>query len=392
MREVCIVSLARTPIGSFGGSLASLAAHQLGAYAIRHAVQRAGLNPSDVQEVFMGNVLSAGQGQAPAKQAALGAGLPDTVPCTTVNKVCASGMKSVMLAAQSIMLGDNDIAVAGGMESMSNVPYYLPGARWGQRLGDGKLLDGVVFDGLWDPYKNCHMGNAGELCASTYGISREEQDAYAIESYRRAAEAQKNGWFDSEIAPVEIPQRKGPALVISQDEDVAKVNFDKVPELKPVFDKAGTITAANASNINDGATAMVLMAAERAEALGIRPLARIRGFADASQAPEWFTTTPAKAMPKAAAKAGLSLEQMDLFEINEAFSVVALANMRDMNLDPAKVNVFGGAVSLGHPIGNSGARILATLISALRQRGGKLGCAGICNGGGGASALVLELV
>jgi acetyl-CoA C-acetyltransferase len=392
MREVCIVSLARTPIGSFGGSLAALAAHQLGAHAIRHAVQRAGLNPSDVQEVFMGNVLSAGQGQAPAKQASLGAGLPDTVPCTTVNKVCASGMKSVMLGAQSIMLGDNDIVVAGGMESMSNVPYYMPGARWGQRLGDGKLLDGVVFDGLWDPYKNCHMGNAGELCASTYGISREEQDAYAVESYRRAAEAQQNGWFDSEIAPVEIPQRKGPALVISQDEDVSKVNFDKVPELKPVFDKAGTITAANASNINDGATAMVLMATERAEALGIRPLARIRGFADASQAPEWFTTTPAKAMPKAAARAGLSLDQMDLFEINEAFSVVALANMRDMNLDAAKVNVYGGAVSMGHPIGNSGARILATMISALRQRGGKLGCAGICNGGGGASAMVLELV
>lgn len=391
MRKVCIVSVARTPIGSFGGSLVSLAAHQLGAHAIRQAISRAGLQPSDVQEVFMGNVLSAGQGQAPAKQASLGGGIPDTVPCTTVNKVCASGMKAVMFGAQSIMLGDQDIVVAGGMESMSNVPYYLPGSRWGQRLGDGKMIDGVVFDGLWDPYKNCHMGNAGELCASTYGITREEQDAYAVESYRRAAEAQDKGWFDAEIAAVEIPQRSGNPVVVNQDEDVRKVNFDKVPTLKPVFDKQGTITAANASNINDGATALVLMAEDRAKAMGIKPLAHILSFADASQAPEWFTTTPAKAMPKAAAKAGLTLADMDYFEINEAFSVVALANNREMGLEADRVNVFGGAVSMGHPIGNSGARILATLISVLRQKGGRRGCAGICNGGGGASALVLEL-
>lgn len=359
---------------------------------MRAAIARAGIDPDLIQEVFMGNVLSAGQGQAPAKQASLGGGIPNTVPCTTVNKVCASGMKALMFGAQSILLGDNDIVLAGGMESMSNVPYYLPNARWGQRLGDGKTVDGVVYDGLWDPYKNCHMGNAGELCASTYGISREEQDAYAIESYRRAAEAQKNGWFSAEIEPVSIAQRSDNPLVISEDEDVTKVNFDKIPGLKPVFDKQGTITAANASNINDGATAMVLMSTERAAALGLKPLAKIRSYADASQAPEWFTTTPAKAMPKAVAKAGLSLSDIDYFEINEAFSVVALANNRDMGLDAARVNVFGGAVSMGHPIGNSGARIIATLISVLRQKGGRLGCAGICNGGGGASAMVVELL
>ena len=392
MREVCIVSLARTPIGSFGGALSSMPAHQLGAHVIRQAIIRAGIQPEDVQEVFMGNVLTAGQGQAPAKQASLGGGIPDTVPCTTINKVCASGMKAIMFGAQSIQLGDNDIVIAGGMESMSNVPYYVPGARWGQRLGDGKIVDGVVHDGLWDPYKNCHMGNAGELCASTFQISREEQDAYAIESYKRAAEAQKNGWFNEEIAAVEIPQRSGNPLVIKEDEDVLKVNFDKIPSLRPVFDKQGSITAANASNINDGATAMVLMSVERAKALGLKPIAKIRSFADASQAPEWFTTTPSKAMPKAVAKAGLKMEDVEYFEINEAFSVVAIANNREMGLDPTKVNVFGGAVSMGHPIGNSGARILATLISVLRHKGAKLGCAGICNGGGGASAMVLELV
>ena len=392
MREVCIVSLARTPIGSFGGALSSMPAHQLGAHVIRQAIIRAGIQPEDVQEVFMGNVLTAGQGQAPAKQASLGGGIPDTVPCTTINKVCASGMKAIMFGAQSIQLGDNEIVIAGGMESMSNVPYYVPGARWGQRLGDGKIVDGVVHDGLWDPYKNCHMGNAGELCASTFQISREEQDAYAIESYKRAAEAQKNGWFNEEIAAVEIPQRSGNPLVIKEDEDVLKVNFDKIPSLRPVFDKQGSITAANASNINDGATAMVLMSVERAKALGLKPIAKIRSFADASQAPEWFTTTPSKAMPKAVAKAGLKMEDVEYFEINEAFSVVAIANNREMGLDPTKVNVFGGAVSMGHPIGNSGARILATLISVLRHKGAKLGCAGICNGGGGASAMVLELV
>ncbi len=390
MREVVIVSLARTPIGSFGGTLKAFAAHQLGAHAIRSAIERAGIAPGDVQEVYMGNVLTAGQGQAPAKQASLGAGIPDTVPCTTVNKVCASGMKSMMLAAQSIMLGENDIVVAGGMESMSNVPYYLPNARWGQRLGDGKMIDGVVFDGLWDPYKNCHMGNAGELCASTYGFTREEQDAYAIQSYKRAAEAQKQGWFKDEIAALEIPQRGKDPISFDQDEDVSKVNYDKVASLKPVFDKQGTITAANASNINDGASAVVLMARERAEAMGIKPLALIRSFADASQAPEWFTTTPAKAMPKAVEKAGLSMEEVEYFEINEAFSVVALANIREMKLDPERVNVFGGAVSMGHPIGNSGARIVLTLLSVLKQKGARIGCAGICNGGGGASAVVIE--
>jgi acetyl-CoA C-acetyltransferase len=390
MRDVLILSVARTPIGAYGGALASLQAHQLGSTAIRAAVERAGIQAADVQEVYMGNVLSAGQGQAPAKQASLGAGIPDTVPTTTVNKVCASGMKAIMLGAQSIMLGDNDIVVAGGMESMSNVPYYAPGMRWGQRMGNAQLVDGMIHDGLWDPYGNCHMGNAGELCASTKGFGREEQDRYAIESYRRAEAAWESGAFGEEVVPVAVPQRKGDPVMVEKDEEPGRVRYDKIPGLRPAFQKEGSITAANASKINDGATAVVLIAADRAEAMGLTGLARIRGFADASQAPEWFTTTPAKAMPKAIAKAGLSVADIDYFEINEAFSVVALANNAELGLDEAKVNAFGGAVALGHPIGNSGARIVVTLLSVLRQKGGTYGCAGICNGGGGASAIVIE--
>jgi acetyl-CoA C-acetyltransferase len=390
MRDVLILSVARTPIGAYGGALASLQAHQLGSTAIRAAVERAGIQAADVQEVYMGNVLSAGQGQAPAKQASLGAGIPDTVPTTTVNKVCASGMKAIMLGAQSIMLGDNDIVVAGGMESMSNVPYYAPGMRWGQRMGNAQLVDGMIHDGLWDPYGNCHMGNAGELCASTKGFGREEQDRYAIESYRRAEAAWESGAFGEEVVPVAVPQRKGDPVMVEKDEEPGRVRYDKIPGLRPAFQKEGSITAANASKINDGATAVVLIAADRAEAMGLTGLARIRGFADASQAPEWFTTTPAKAMPKAIAKAGLSVADIDYFEINEAFSVVALANNAELSLDEARVNAFGGAVALGHPIGNSGARIVVTLLSVLRQKGGTYGCAGICNGGGGASAIVIE--
>jgi acetyl-CoA C-acetyltransferase len=390
MRDVLILSVARTPIGAFGGALSSLKAPELGATAIAAAVERAGIQAGDVQEVYMGNVLSAGQGQAPAKQASLGAGIPDTVPTTTVNKVCASGMKAMMLGAQSIMLGDNDIVVAGGMESMSNVPYYMPGARWGQRMGNGQLVDGMIHDGLWDPYKNCHMGNSGELCADTKGFSREDQDNFAIESYKRAEAAYERGSFKDELVPVSVPQRKGDPIVVDKDEEVARVRYDKIPKLRPAFQKDGTVTAANASKINDGATAVVLIAADRAEAMGLKGLAKIRGFADASQAPEWFTTTPAKAMPKAIAKAGLEQSDIDYYEINEAFAVVTLANNKELGLDAEKVNAFGGAVALGHPIGNSGARIVVTLLSVLREKGARYGCAGICNGGGGASAMVIE--
>ncbi len=388
-KEVIIAAAVRTPIGSFGGSLSPLSAPQLGSIVIREAIKRAGIKPEDVQEVFMGNVLTANEGQAPARQAALGAGLPNTVPATTVNKVCASGMKAVMLAAQSIRLGDADIIVAGGMESMSNAPYYLPDNRWGKRLGHGKVVDSIIRDGLWDPYHDYHMGNAGELCASECGFSREDQDEYAVESYKRANKASEEGLFD-ELVPVSVPQRRGEPLVVDKDEDISKIKYDKMSKLRPAFTKDGTITAANASNINDGAAALVIMSAERAEAMGIKPLARILAYADAAQAPEWFTTTPAKAMPKALEKAGLKLEDVDAFEVNEAFSVVALANMREMKIPHEKINVFGGAVSMGHPIGCSGARILATLISVLKHRNGKIGLAGICNGGGGASAMVIE--
>lgn len=390
MREVYIVSMSRTPIGSFGGALAALTAPQLGATAIKSAIERAGIQPTDVQEVYMGNVLAANIGQAPVTQAMLAAGIPDTASSTAINKVCASGMKAIMVAAQQIMLGSADIVVAGGMESMSNAPYYLPKERWGAKMGNTEVVDGIIKDGLWDPYGNKHMGSCGETCARTYNFSREDQDNYAIASYKRAAEAWKNGAFAKEITPVVIPQKKGDPIVVSEDEDYTKVKFDRVATLSPAFEKEGTITAANASNINDGAAAVVLMSKERAEAMGIKPLARIAGFADAQQAPEWFTTTPSKAMPKAIAAAGLQVSDIDVFEINEAFSVVALANMRDLNISHDKTNIYGGAVSLGHPIGCSGARITITLLSALMNTNGRYGCAGICNGGGGASAIVIE--
>ena len=382
--------MSRTPIGSFGGALAALTAPQLGATAIKSAIERAGIQPTDVQEVYMGNVLSANIGQAAVTQAMLGAGIPDTASSTGINKVCASGMKAIMVAAQQIMLGSADIVVAGGMESMSNAPYYLPKERWGAKMGHTEVVDAIIKDGLWDPYGNKHMGSCGETCARTYNFSREDQDNYAISSYKRAAEAWKNGAFAKEITPVVIPQKKGDPIVVAEDEDYTKVKFDRVPTLSPAFEKEGTITAANASNINDGAAAVVLMSKERAEAMGIKPIARIIGFADAQQTPEWFTTTPAKAMPKAIAAAGLQVADIDLFEINEAFAVVALANMRELNISHDKTNIYGGAVSLGHPIGCSGARITITLLSALINTNGRYGCAGICNGGGGASAIVIE--
>ncbi|HRH67032.1 MAG TPA: acetyl-CoA C-acyltransferase [Bacteroidia bacterium] len=392
MKEVYIVSAVRTPIGNFGGALSSMTATQLGAQAIKAALERIRLAPDEVQEVYMGNVLSAGVGQAPVTQASTWAGIPTTVPGTTVNKVCASGMKAVALAAESILLGDNDCVVAGGMESMSNVPYYLDKARTGYKLGNSTIIDGLVKDGLWDVYKDYHMGNAAELCATECKISREEQDAYALESYRRSREAYAKGLFKDEIVPVSIPVKGKDPVLLSEDEEYKNLRADKVPTLKPAFQKDGTVTAANASKLNDGAAALVLMSKEKADALGIKPIAKILSYADAQQAPEWFTTTPSKAIPKAIQKAGLKPEQIDFYEINEAFSVVAIANNQLMKLDPQKVNVNGGAVSLGHPLGASGARILVTLIQVLKQNGGKIGAAGICNGGGGASAMVIELI
>ncbi|WP_439697281.1 acetyl-CoA C-acyltransferase [Mucilaginibacter sp. AW1-7] len=389
MKEVVIIAATRTPIGSFGGSLATIGATQLGALVIKSAVEKAGLKPDQIQEVYMGNVMSANLGQAPATQAAIFAGLP-YLPATTVNKVCASGMKAIMLAAQSIDLGQNDIVVAGGMESMSNVPYYLDKARNGYRLGNGQIIDGLVKDGLWDVYNDYHMGSAAELCAVDCNISREDQDAFAIESYNRAQKAQAAGKFKDEISPVELKDKKGDVTMFTDDEEPKAVKFDKIPSLKPVFKKDGTVTAANASTLNDGAAALVLMSREKADELGIKPLARIVSYADAQQAPEWFTTAPSKAIPLALHKAGLSSDQIDFFEINEAFSVVAIANNQLLKLDPAKVNVNGGAVSLGHPLGASGARIIVTLINVLQQNHGKFGAAGICNGGGGASAMVIE--
>jgi len=389
MREVVIVSATRTPIGSFGGSLSSLSAPQLGSIAIKSAIEKSGLKPDQVQEVYMGNVLSANLGQAPATQAAIFAGLP-YLPATTINKVCASGMKAVMLAAQSIALGQNDIVVAGGMESMSNVPYYLDKARNGYKLGNGQLTDGLIKDGLWDVYNDYHMGSAAELCATDCNISREDQDAYAIESYNRAINAQKEGKFKDEITPVEIKDRKGEVTLFAEDEEPKTVKFDKIPTLKPVFKKDGTVTAANASTLNDGAAALVLMSREKAEELGIKPLARVISYADAQQAPEWFTTAPSKAIPLALHRAELNADQIDFFEINEAFSVVSIANNQLLKLNPAKVNVNGGAVSLGHPLGASGARIIVSLINVLHHNKGKFGAAGICNGGGGASAIVIE--
>lgn len=379
-------------MGSFNGKLASVPAPKLGATAIKGAIDAAGVSPEAVNEVFMGNVLSAGLGQAPARQAAIFSGLPNTVPSTTVNKVCASGMKAIMLGAQSIMLGDNDVVVAGGMENMSSVPHYLPGSRLGKKYGNITMLDGLAFDGLTDVYNNYPMGNAAELCASECNITREDQDAYAIESYKRSAAAWEAGAFKNEIVPVEVPQRRGDALVVDTDEEFTNVKMDKIPALRPAFMKDGTVTAANASTMNDGAAAVVLVSKEKAEELGLTPIAKIVSFADAAHEPEWFTTAPSKAMPKALDKAGWSIEDVDLFEVNEAFSVVALANNQKLGLDASKVNVNGGAVSLGHPLGCSGARILVTLIHALKSKGLKKGAAGICNGGGGASAFTLEVL
>ncbi len=390
MKEVYILSAVRTPIGSFLGVLSGVHATDLGATAIKAAVERAGIKPEMVQEVYMGNVLQANLGQAPARQAAIKAGLGDKVPSTTVNKVCASGMKSIMLAAQSIRCGDNDIVVSGGMENMSSVPHYLDKGRTGIKLGDLKLIDGMVKDGLTDVYNKVHMGNCAELCAKEKNITREDQDAFAIESYRRSAEAWKEGRFNSEIAEVVVPQRKGDPIVINHDEEYSNVKIDKIPQLSPVFDKEGTVTAANASTLNDGASALVLISKEKAEELGLKPIARIVSYADAAQAPEWFTTAPSLAIPKALDKVGMKVSDIDFWEINEAFSVVSIANNRELKLDPAKVNVNGGAVSLGHPLGNSGSRIIVTLIHVLQQNNARFGAAGICNGGGGASAMVIE--
>lgn len=390
MKEVFIVSAVRTPMGTFGGGLKDLSATQLGAVAIKEAVKRAGIQPEEVQEVMMGCVMQAGLGQAPARQAAKFAGLPDHVICNTVNKVCASGMKAVMQAAQSIMLGDADIIVAGGMESMSNVPFYNKGLRWGNKYGNVILEDGIAKDGLLDVYHNYPMGDAAELCAKELNITREQQDAFAIQSYQRSQAAWEAGKFNEEIVAVEIPQRSGEPKVISKDEEPYNVKFDKIPTLKPVFIKDGTVTAANASTMNDGASAMVLMSKEKMEALGLKPMAKILSYADAEQAPEWFTTTPSVVVPKAAQKAGIRVDQLDYVELNEAFSVVSLANNKLLNLDESKVNVNGGAVSMGHPLGSSGCRILVTLIHVLKQNNAKLGAAGICNGGGGGSAVIIE--
>jgi len=390
-RTVYIISAVRTAIGSFGGSLKDLSATQLGAIAIKAAVERAGLKTEQVEEVYMGNVIQANVGQAPARQAAKFAGLPDQVICTTVNKVCASGMKAIAQAAQDILLGDADIVVAGGMESMSNVPFYVTNMRWGNKYGDTKLIDGLSKDGLTDVYQNSAMGNFAELCAKECKITREDQDAFAIESYKRSQAAWNAGKFNDEVVPVDLVSKKG-TTVFAKDEEPFSVKFDKIPELKPAFIKDGTVTAANASTMNDGAAALVLMSKEKADALGIKPIAVMKSYADAEQSPEWFTTTPSLAVPKAVAKAGLKMADIDFVELNEAFSVVGIVNAQKMKLDTAKVNVNGGAVSIGHPLGCSGARIIVTLINVLRQNGGKLGAAGICNGGGGASAMVIELV
>ena len=388
-REVVIVSAVRTPIGSFGGSLAEVSATQLGATAVKAAVERAGVSPAAVNEVIMGSVLQANLGQAPARQAAIFAGLPNEVACTTVNKVCASGMKAIMMATQDIALGDAEVVVAGGMENMSRTPFYLEQARYGYRFGNGQLIDGIGRDGLTDVYHQTAMGVSADNTAKEHKITREEQDAFAIESYKRSAAAWAAGKFKDEVVPVTVQTRKGD-VVVSEDEEYKNVNFEKLPALKPVFSKDGTVTAANASTINDGAAALVLMSADKAKALGLKPIAKVLSYADAEQAPEWFTTTPAKALPRAVEKAGLKMSDIAYFELNEAFSVVGIANTRLMNLDPAKVNVNGGAVSLGHPLGCSGARIVVTLINVLKQNGAKYGAAGICNGGGGASAIVIE--
>jgi len=392
MKEVYIISAVRTPLGSFGGALASVSATKLGAAAIKGALAKAGVDGKEVQEVYMGSVLQANLGQAPARQAAIFAGLPNTVQCTTINKVCASGMKAIMIGAQSIMLGDADVVVAGGMENMSQVPFYSENLRWGNKYGNVTMIDGLAKDGLTDVYHNYPMGNAADLCAKECNISREEQDAFAIESYKRSQAAWAAGKFNDEIVPVEIPQRKGDPILMKEDEEYKNVRFDKIPELKGAFSKDGTATAANSSTMNDGAAAVVLMSKEKAEKLGLKPIAIIRGAADAEHAPEWFTTAPSLAVPKAVAKAGMKMEDIHYFELNEAFSTVGIVNMQKMKLDASKVNVNGGAVSLGHPLGCSGARIVVTLIHVLKQNKAKFGAAGICNGGGGASAMVIENV
>ncbi len=391
MKDVVIVSVARTPIGSFMGSLSTIPAPILGATAIKGALQKINLNPNLIDEVYMGNVVSAGLGQAPARQAAIHAGIPDTVPCTTVNKVCSSGMKAIMLAAQTIALGDADIVVAGGMENMSLIPHYHH-ARMGSKFGPISMEDGMQKDGLVDAYEKVAMGVCADECASTYEFTREDQDAFAIESYTRSANAWKEGKFANEIVPVEIPQRKGDPILFSEDEEYKNVFLDKIPSLRPAFSKDGTVTAANASTINDGGAALILMSAEKAKELNIKPLAKIRSYADAAHEPKWFTTAPAKALPKALAKANITIEDIDYFELNEAFSVVGLANMKILGLSKEKVNVNGGAVSLGHPLGVSGARIVIALTSILAQNNAKIGAAAICNGGGGASAIVIEKI
>ncbi len=390
MKEVYIIAALRTPIGSFGGSLKDLSATQLGAVAIKGVIEKAGIDAATVQDVLMGSVIQANLGQAPARQAAKFAGLPDHVNCTTVNKVCASGMKAVSQGAQSILLGDADIIVAGGMESMSNVPFYADSVRWGNKYGNTTLLDGLAKDGLTDVYDGKAMGFAAELCATECKVSREEQDAFAIQSYQRSQAAWEKGLFAEEIIPVAIPQRKGEPVLFAKDEEPYNVKFDKIASLKGAFIKDGTVTAANASTMNDGAAALLLMSKEKADALGLKPIARILSYADAEQAPEWFTTTPSLAVPKAVEKAGLKMSDIEYWELNEAFAVVGIENSRRMKLDPAKVNVHGGAVSLGHPLGCSGARIIVTLINVLKANNAKYGAAGICNGGGGASAIVIE--
>lgn len=390
-KEVYIISAVRTPMGSFGGALSTVPAPKLGAAAIKGALAKAGISPDVVNEVFMGNVLQAGLGQAPARQAAIFAGISENVPCTTVNKVCASGMKSLSLAAQSIIAGDNDVVIAGGMENMSAVPHYF-NARVATKLGNVQMIDGMVNDGLTDVYNQVHMGVCADKCASEYAISREDQDNFAIESYKRASAAWDAGKFNEEIVPVEVPQRRGDAVIVSKDEEYTNVMMDKIPQLNPVFTKEGTVTAANASTLNDGASALVLMSKEKMEELGLTPIAKIVGYADAAHEPEWFTTAPSKAIPLALKKAGLSTSDIDFWELNEAFSVVGIVNTQKLGLDPAKVDVNGGAVALGHPLGSSGSRIIVTLINVLKQNGGRYGGAGICNGGGGASAMIIENV
>ncbi|MAN49486.1 MAG: acetyl-CoA C-acyltransferase [Flavobacteriales bacterium] len=392
MKEVVIVSAVRTPMGSFGGSLASISATKLGGIAIDGALKKINLDPNLIDEVYMGNVLQANLGQAPARQAAIFANLNENTPCTTINKVCSSGMKSIMLATQSIICGDNDIVIAGGMENMSAVPHYLNNSRKGTKLGDIKLTDGLVKDGLTDVYNKTHMGNCAEICAREMNFSREDQDNFAIESYKKSTNAWKNGKFNSEIIPVQIPQRKGDPIIMSEDEEFRNVNLEKIPKLRPVFEKDGTITAANASTINDGAAALILMSLEKANELNIKPLAKVKSYADAAHKPEWFTTAPEKAINKALDNANINIDNIDYFELNEAFSVVGLANIKKLNLDKNIVNINGGAVSLGHPLGCSGARIVVTLINVLLQNNGKIGAAGICNGGGGASAIIVELI